>query len=80
MMDGPDSLLTPSQLAAWLQLPLSTLYRWRTQGDGPAGVKIGRHLRYKRSVVQAWIDGGGNDCPTPRPDSQPGSRARSQRG
>jgi excisionase family DNA binding protein len=56
MTDITASLLTPPQLAEWLQLPLSTLYSWRTQGIGPPGFKVGRGIRYRRSDVERWLE------------------------
>jgi hypothetical protein len=32
-----------------------TLYRWRHRGDGPVGYRIGRHVRYRREAVEAWL-------------------------
>ena len=49
-------LLTPAQLAELLQVPLQTLYHWRTQGQGPRGFKVGRGIRYSRSEVERWIE------------------------
>jgi len=58
-----DELLTPSELAEWLRIPLGTLYGWRYEGRGPTGIKVGRHLRYRTSDVQQWLaehEGGGD--------------------
>lgn len=30
-----------------LGVPVKTLYQWRYKGVGPAGVRVGRHLRYR---------------------------------
>jgi excisionase family DNA binding protein len=50
-----DQLLSPQDLAEYLGVPLGTLYHWRTQGNGPPGLRVGRFLRYRRSDVEAWI-------------------------
>lgn len=50
-----DRLFTPTEVADYLQLPIQTLYRWRTTGDGPPAHKIGRHLRYRRDDIDAWL-------------------------
>ena len=47
------TLLEVSQL---LGVPVATLYRWRHRGEGPTGYRIGRHVRYRRAVVEAWIE------------------------
>lgn len=49
------SLLTPQELSEYLQVPVATLYQWRHRGEGPAASRIGRHLRYRRSDVDAWV-------------------------
>ncbi len=51
----PD-LITIRELSVLLQIPVSTLYEWRTKGVGPTSVKIGKHLRYPRFAVEAWLD------------------------
>jgi predicted DNA-binding transcriptional regulator AlpA len=35
-------LLTPYEVAVFLGVPLRTIYRWRSRGDGPRGYRIGR--------------------------------------
>ena len=52
-----DRLLTPDELAAELQIPVATLYRWRSLGTGPAAFRLGRHLRYRRQEVERWLAG-----------------------
>lgn len=49
-------LLTPDTLAEFLGVPVATVYRWRTRGVGPRGLKVGRHVRYRRADVEAWLD------------------------
>lgn len=56
-MARTDELLTVKQLAAFLQVPVSTVYAWRHTGDGPRGIRVsGRHVRYRRSDVEAFLD------------------------
>lgn len=40
-----------------LQIPKQTLYRWRYQGSGPQALKVGRHLRFRRADIEAFLDG-----------------------
>ncbi len=54
-MDRLDRLLTVSDLAAYLGVPVATLYGWRHHRQGPPGFKAGRHLRYRMSDVERWI-------------------------
>lgn len=53
-MDEPE-LLTTIEVAAWLRVPVQTLYAWRSQGLGPRGLKVGRHLRWRREDVERWL-------------------------
>jgi excisionase family DNA binding protein len=48
-------LWTPKTLAAYLGLRVQTLYDWRHAGQGPAGFRLGKHLRYHDEDVQAWL-------------------------
>lgn len=50
-------LMTPKELAEFLGVPIATLYQWRHKGEGPAGIRVGRHLRYRPEVVDAWLEG-----------------------
>lgn len=50
-----DPLLSPEEVAAWLLVPVATVYQWRYRRTGPAAIKVGRHLRYRRTAVEAWL-------------------------
>ena len=56
-MNNLDPLLSAQQLADYLEIPLATLYAWRYRGEGPPGFRVGRHLRYRWSDVDQWING-----------------------
>jgi predicted DNA-binding transcriptional regulator AlpA len=51
-----QGILDPDDLSAYIKIPKRTLYQWRVRGLGPKGIKIGRHLRYRQSDVDAWLD------------------------
>ena len=51
----PQLLMTAEELAQLLRVPLATLYAWRYRGDGPPGIRVGRHIRYRREAVLQWI-------------------------
>jgi excisionase family DNA binding protein len=51
-----DELLTPAEVATWLQVPLSTLRIWRHRREGPPAVKVGRLLRYSRRDLETWLE------------------------
>ena len=49
-------LLSIDELAAYLQIPKATLYAWRYRGHGPAGYRLGGHVRYRVADVESWIE------------------------
>lgn len=51
-----EPLLTAQEVADLLSVPIATLYQWRSRGCGPAGMRIGRHVRYDPADVHAWLD------------------------
>lgn len=55
-MDSRDQLLSVAELADYLVVPPATLYQWRHRGEGPPGFRVGRHLRYRWSDVDKWIE------------------------
>ena len=50
-----EPLLTTSQLAQFLGVPVNTVYAWRTRGLGPNGFRVGRHTRFRLEDVEAWL-------------------------
>jgi excisionase family DNA binding protein len=55
-LQAGDKLMSPTDLSQMLDIPLRTLYRWRYKGDGPVGYRVGRHVRYRREAVEAWLE------------------------
>ncbi len=55
-MESPDRLLTVEDLAEYLSVPVATLYAWRYRRQGPPGFRVGRHVRFRRSDVDDWIE------------------------
>ena len=53
---GLEPVLTTSQLAAHLGVPVQTIHDLRHAGGGPRGFRVGRELRYRVSEVQAWLE------------------------
>lgn len=41
-------------VAAYLGVTKQTIYSWRTTGYGPAGFRVGKHLRWRAATVIAW--------------------------
>ena len=51
-----NQLLSVGQLAELLGVPARTIYTWRYRRTAPPGIRLGKHLRFRRSDVEAWID------------------------
>jgi excisionase family DNA binding protein len=49
-------LLRPDEVATLLDVPLRTIYRWRSRHDGPRGYRIGRHVRYRVDDIERWLE------------------------
>lgn len=56
MTKSTEQLMTTIELAEYLEIPIATLYSWRTKGEGPPAIKVGRHLRYRASDVERWLE------------------------
>jgi PTS system nitrogen regulatory IIA component len=50
-----DDILTIEETAAYLKMKPQTIYKWAQDGDIPA-VKIGREWRFKKSLIDKWLD------------------------
>jgi len=53
--DTRQPMLTVEDVAAYLQVPDNTVYRWNTRGTGPRRHKIGRNVRYRLEDVDEWV-------------------------
>lgn len=50
----PDWLTTKA-VAQWLHLSPQTFRKWRWSGGGPAYVKFGQRVVYRREEVERWL-------------------------
>jgi excisionase family DNA binding protein len=50
-----ERMLSPTELADYLAIPVQTIYQWRHRGEGPPGYRVGRHVRYRWFDIQAWL-------------------------
>lgn len=66
---GLEPLLDVNELAAYLGVPVSTVYDWCTNGKGPRAFRFGKRLKFAISDVRTCI--GKQRDPNP-PD--PGDR------
>ncbi len=52
----PAKMLSPKEVGEWLDVPLATVYRWNSDDSGPRRVRVGRHVRYRESDVESWLE------------------------
>lgn len=43
-----------NDVAEYLGVTKQTIYSWRTSGYGPAGFRVGKHLRWRAATVINW--------------------------
>ena len=55
-MERLDRLLTVQELANYLGVPVATIYAWRYRREGPPGFRVGRHVRFRRSDIEEWLN------------------------
>lgn len=48
--------LSPEELAEELHVPVRSIYAWRHKGTGPKGLRLGRHVRFRRADVEVWLE------------------------
>ena len=57
-----ENILTIGDLAVYLKIPKSTLYKLAREGKVPSN-KIGRHWRFQKRVIDRWLGGGKASVP-----------------
>lgn len=55
-MAAPRQMLSPKELAEYLGVPLATIYQWRYKGEGPRGIRVGRHVRFLSEDIASWLE------------------------
>lgn len=50
-----DRLWSVQDVAAYLVVPVATVYAWRTSGTGPPGRRVGKRVRYRPDEVREWF-------------------------
>ena len=58
-----EPLLSLNEVSAYIGVPKNTLYRWRVDGKGPRAIKYGKHLRYRRSELEGWLEAHTDERP-----------------
>jgi 5-methylcytosine-specific restriction protein A len=52
------TFFTPREAAEFLRYSYATLAIWRSEAVGPAYIKIGHSIRYRREDLEQWAAGG----------------------
>jgi len=55
-MQHLEPLISAQELAEYLDVPVATIYAWRYRRQGPPGLRVGKHLRYRSIDVNEWIE------------------------
>jgi excisionase family DNA binding protein len=56
----PRALVTPEEAARYLSIRPQTLANWRSNGTGPAYIKLGRLVRHPQAELDLWMGAQGN--------------------
>jgi len=54
MAEPSGDVLTIDELAVYLKVPKSTLYKLVREGSAPCQ-KVGKHWRFHRDAIDAWL-------------------------
>ncbi|WP_340537622.1 helix-turn-helix transcriptional regulator [Nocardioides sp. GXZ039] len=54
-LSGLEPLLTIEALAEYLDVPVTTIRDWRTDGKGPCAIRVGGRVRFAVSDVLGWL-------------------------
>ena len=61
MAEQPARLWSHRETAAFLGIPEATLHAMNYKGTGPRSYKVGRHRKYDRADVMAWLQSRASD-------------------
>jgi excisionase family DNA binding protein len=51
-----EGLVSLERVAEHLDVPVETVKTWRKRRIGPQGFRVGKHLRFRLSEVDAWLE------------------------
>jgi excisionase family DNA binding protein len=54
MTVNQDNVLTIEELAVYLKISKSSLYKLAQKGEVP-GQKVGKHWRFRRDIIDQWM-------------------------
>jgi len=55
-MSSDAKILTTNEAARYLRLSASTLQHYRLRGEGPPFSRLGKLVRYRREMLDAWVE------------------------
>jgi len=55
MEEKPDQVMTIDELASYLKISKSTLYKVVREGKIPSQ-KVGRHWRFRKKAIDRWLE------------------------
>ncbi len=61
------TIFTVEELAVYLRIPKSTLYKLAQEGRLPAQ-KVGRHWRFRKEAIDKWLESGEGSDERPEKD------------
>lgn len=50
------ALVSVTELAEYLGVPVKTVYEWNCKGTGPKVLKVGRYVRFRWQDVEQWLN------------------------
>ena len=56
----PESIMTIEEIADYLRIPKSTVYKLAQEGKIPCQ-KVGRHWRFRKNTINEWLDSQNQD-------------------
>lgn len=54
-VNGLEPLMSIEALAEYLDVPVTTIRDWRTDGKGPCAIRVGGRVRFAVSDVRSWL-------------------------
>lgn len=55
MVEESISVFTIEELATYLKIPKSTIYKLAQEGKLP-GQKVGKHWRFRKEAIDRWLE------------------------
>jgi len=68
MAEPSGDVLTIDELAVYLKIPKSTLYKLVREGGIPSQ-KVGKHWRFHKDAIDVWLTTGAGRASSSRSDS-----------